>query len=171
MPFLRFTISGNVPLPLIRGDFILWGWRSGQTGTYTSTLILDPQGKFEVGQPGIHMAAALWTHAHNFNTVGGRNVRLMDLTLTVGGVSTGPFPAWGGNSGRSRVCFGTDHLYLVSNNTFYTVTVMATRISELITRVNQLITRLNSGWVVSATGTTSSYSGSGLTTMGTSLTV
>ena len=37
------------------GDFILWGWRSGQTGTYTSTLILDPQGKFEVGQPGIHM--------------------------------------------------------------------------------------------------------------------
>ena len=149
------------------GDFILWGWRSGQTGTYTSTLILDPQGKFEVGQPGIHMAAALWTHNHLFYTTGARSVRFTDVSLTTGGVSVGTFPCWSNSNGRARVVFGTDHVYIVSNNSYSSYSTITTRISELITRVNQLITRLNNGWMITSS---TYYSNTGLQTMATALT-
>jgi hypothetical protein len=60
---------------------------------------------------------------------------MTDLTLTISGASTGPFLAWGSDGGRSRICFGTDRLYLVSNNVFCTVTVVTTRINELITLI------------------------------------
>ncbi|MCL2071937.1 MAG: hypothetical protein FWH07_06875 [Oscillospiraceae bacterium] len=83
------------------GDFILWGYRTGSSGTYTSTLILDPQGKFEAGQAGIHLGAALWTHNHLFNTTGSRSVRLTDVSLTSGGTTIGTFPCWSGTTGRA----------------------------------------------------------------------
>jgi phage minor structural protein len=153
-----------------QGDYLSWGARAGTSGTYTSFLILDPYGKLSGGTAGLHLGTHLRTKGYNFYTSGNRIAKMTDLTLTTGGVTIGTFPAWGGDNGRARIAFGTDHLYLVSNNVFSTVTVLTTRISELITRVNQLITRLNNGWVVAATGSTSSYANTGLSTMGTSLT-
>ena len=148
------------------GSFISWGYRTGNTGTFSTVLVLDPQAKVR-SQAGFHLGIDLCTNGFNFRTSGNRILKMTDLTLTVSGSSTGPFPAWGGDNGRARVCFGTDHLYLVSNNVFCTVTAVTSRISELITRVNQLITRLNNGWMITST---TSYSGTGLTTMPTSLT-
>jgi phage minor structural protein len=147
-----------------QGDYLSWGARTGTSGTFTSFLILDPYGKLD-GTAGLHLGTHLRTKGYNFYSPGNRITKMTDLTLTVGGVSTGPFPAWGGDNGRSRVCFGTDHLYLVSNNVFSTVTALTARMSELITRVNGLITRLNN------TGYQSGVNSTNLTTMGTSLTV
>ena len=151
------------------GSFISFGYRTGSSGTFSTVLVLDPQAKVR-SQAGFHLGTDLCTNGFNFRSSGNRIVKMTDLSLTTGGTTLGTFPAWGSDSGRARIAFGTDHLYLVSNNVFCTVTSVTSRISELITRVNQLITRLNNGWVISATGTTSSYSGTGLTVMGTSLT-
>jgi hypothetical protein len=152
-----------------QGDYMSWAFRAGTSGTFTRFFTLDPRGSLN-GAAGIYLGTHIRTNGYNFYTSGNRIARMTDLTLTTGGVTLGTFPAWGSDGGRSRIVFGTDHIYIVSNNVFSTFTVVTTRVSELITRVNQLITRLNSGWVVSATGTTSSYAGTGLTTMGTSLT-
>ena len=149
------------------GSFISWGYRTGNTGTFSTVLVLDPQAKVR-SQAGFHLGIDLCTNGFNFRTSGNRILKMTDLTLTVSGSSTGPFPAWGGDNGRARVCFGTDHLYLVSNNVFCTVTAVTSRISELITRVNQLITRLNNGWMITST---TYYSNTGLTAMPTSITV
>jgi hypothetical protein len=148
------------------GSFISWGYRTGNTGTFSTVLVLDPQAKVR-SQAGFHLGCDLCTNGYNFRSSGNRILKMTDLTLTVSGFSIGPFPAFGSDGGRSRIAYGTDHLYLVSNNVFCTVTAVTSRISELITRVNQLITRLNNGWLITQT---TSYSGTGLTTMGTSLT-
>jgi phage minor structural protein len=169
----RFATTVSAENPNIRGismnlngqgHYLAWVARQGTSGNFTTFLILDPYGNTR-SQAGLHLACDLCTNGYNFRTSGNRILRMTDLSLTTGGTPLGTFPAWGGDNGRARVAFGTDHLYLVSNNVFSTVTALTARMSELITRVNGLITRLNN------TGYASGGNSTNLTTMGTSLTV
>jgi hypothetical protein len=169
----RFATSYSADNPNIRGismnlngqgHFLGWMARSGNTGNFTTFLLLDPYAQAR-SQAGLHLACDLCTNGYYVRTGGNRVLRPTDLTLNVSGAATGPFPAWGGENGRARIVFGTDHVYIVSNNVFSTQTAVTTRISELISRVNGLITRLNN------TGYQSGVNSTNLTTMGTSLTV
>ncbi|MCS4484484.1 hypothetical protein NXS08_03140 [Gleimia sp. 6138-11-ORH1] len=61
-----------------QGDYVTWSYRSGASGTYTTMFTLDPKGKFNPSEPGIHLGAALYTHAYNFYTSGRRDIYLAD---------------------------------------------------------------------------------------------
>jgi hypothetical protein len=169
----RFATSFSAENPNIRGismnlngqgHYLAWVARSGNTGNFTTFLILDPYAQAR-SQAGLHLAIDLCTNGYNFRTSGNRILKMTDITLTVSGSPIGTFPAWGGDNGRARVVFGTDHVYIVSNNIFTTQTAIVSRLNEIISRVDGLITRLNN------TGYQSGVNSTNLTTMGTSLTV
>jgi len=141
-----------------------WAYRTGTTGTFTRFLTLDPKGVMGTGA-GIRLGTHLRTNGYNFYTSGNRGIFLADNTLA----GAGTFPAWSSTNGNAKVTFGDSHLYFVTNALAYNVTNVFARVGELIIRMNQLISRLNYGWVVDCTGKTSSYAGTGLTAMSTTL--
>lgn len=153
------------------GDYVTWAYRSGNTGTYTTMFTLGPKGKFNPGQPGIHLGAGLYTHAHNFYTEGKRTISLADCTLT----NLGTYPGWSNANGKAKLVFHTDDLIIVTRNYFYNLTYAMSRLKDLMTRMNTLIGLLNRGWITSITDkgggniTWNYYSNTGLTTMSTQL--
>lgn len=153
-----------------QGDFVTWSYRTGTTGTYTSFFTLDPKGTY-YGQKGIHLGADLRTHGWTFYTNANRGITPQDATLT----GKGTFPSWASTNNYSKIVFGTSDLYLVTQNTFYNMTSVMTRIKDLMGRVNTLISLLNRGWITSISGSGSNitwqyYSNTGYSTMSTTLT-
>ncbi len=153
------------------GDYISWSYKTTSTSTtYTTMLTLDPRGKF-YGQSGIHLGAALRTHGHDFYTQGNRIIIPQDCTLT----GVGTYPGWAGSSGKSKVVFHTNDLYVISGNTFYNMTSVFNRVKDLMSRMNSLISLLNQGWVKNinsgANGniTWNYFSNTGLSSMSTTL--
>ncbi|CAB0561900.1 peptidase [Corynebacterium diphtheriae] len=153
------------------GDYISWSYKTTSTSTnYTTMLTLDPRGKF-YGQSGIHLGAALRTHGHDFYTQGNRIIIPQDCTLT----GVGTYPGWAGSSGKSKVVFHTNDLYVISGNTFYNMTKVFNRVKDLMSRMNSLISLLNQGWVKNinsgANGniTWNYFSNTGLSSMATTL--
>jgi len=146
------------------GDYMSWAYRTGTMGTFTRFLTLDPKGVMGTGA-GIRLGTHLRTNGYSFFTSGNRGIFLADNTLA----GAGTFPAWSSTNGNAKVTFGDTHLYFVTNALAYNVTNVFARVGELIVRMNQLISRLNYGWVVDCTGKTSSYAGTGLTAMSTTL--
>lgn len=153
------------------GDYISWSYKTTSTSTtYTTMLTLDPRGKF-YGQSGIHLGAALRTHGHDFYTQGNRIIIPQDCTLN----GVGTYPGWAGSSGRSKVVFHTNDLYVISGNTFYNMTSVFNRVKDLMSRMNSLISLLNQGWVKNinsgANGniTWNYFSNTGLSSMSTTL--
>ncbi|OCA94128.1 peptidase [Actinobaculum suis] len=153
------------------GDYISWSYKTTSTSTtYTTMLTLDPRGKF-YGKSGIHLGAALRTHGHDFYTQGNRIIIPQDCTLT----GVGTYPGWAGSSGRSKVVFHTNDLYVISGNTFYNMTSVFNRVKDLMSRMNSLISLLNQGWVKNinsgANGniTWNYFSNTGLSSMSTTL--
>lgn len=153
------------------GDYISWSYKTTSTSTsYTTMLTLDPRGKF-YGKSGIHLGAALRTHGHDFYTQGNRIIIPQDCTLN----GVGTYPGWAGSSGRSKVVFHTNDLYVISGNTFYNMTSVFNRVKDLMSRMNSLISLLNQGWVKNinsgANGniTWNYFSNTGLSSMSTTL--
>ncbi|MFS0483204.1 phage tail spike protein [Corynebacterium striatum] len=153
------------------GDYISWSYKTTSTSTsYTTMLTLDPRGKF-YGKSGIHLGAALRTHGYDFYTQGNRIIIPQDCTLT----GVGTYPGWAGSSGRSKVVFHTNDLYVISGNTFYNMTSVFNRVKDLMSRMNSLISLLNQGWVKNinsgANGniTWNYFSNTGLSSMSTAL--
>ncbi|CAM2959383.1 phage tail spike protein [Corynebacterium jeikeium] len=153
------------------GDYISWSYKTTSTSTtYTTMLTLDPRGKF-YGQSGIHLGAALRTHGHDFYTQGNRIIIPQDCTLN----GVGTYPGWAGSSGKSKVVFHTNDLYVISGNTFYNMTSVFNRVKDLMSRMNSLISLLNQGWVKNinsgANGniTWNYFSNTGLSSMSTTL--
>lgn len=153
------------------GDYISWSYKTTSTSTtYTTMLTLDPRGKF-YGKSGIHLGAALRTHGHNFYTEGNRIIIPQDCTLN----GVGTYPGWAGSSGKSKVVFHTNDLYVISGNTFYNMTSVFNRVKDLMSRMNSLISLLNQGWVKNinsgANGniTWNYFSNTGLSSMSTTL--
>ena len=66
-----------------------------------------------------------------------------DRTLT----GVGTYPGWAGNSGKSKVVFRTNNLYVISGSTFYNITSVFNRVKDLMPRMNSLISLLNQCWV------------------------
>ncbi|MDC7106860.1 phage tail spike protein [Corynebacterium striatum] len=153
------------------GDYISWSYKTTSTSTtYTTMLTLDPRGKF-YGKSGIHLGAALRTHGHDFYTQGNRIIIPQDCTLN----GVGTYPGWAGSSGKSKVVFHTNDLYVISGNTFYNMTKVFNRFKDLMSRMNSLISLLNQGWVKNinsgANGniTWNYFSNTGLSSMSTTL--
>jgi hypothetical protein len=151
------------------GDYATWAYRSGTSGSYTRFLTFDPRNSLGSGA-GISFGTNLWLNGYNLYTSGGRAVYLGDNTL---GSST--WPSWSSANGYSKVTFDSTHLYLITNNTYYSCTSVMSRIGELISRVNSLITLLNNGWIKTITAGSngsiswSYYSSTGLSAMSTTL--
>ncbi len=161
------SVRGMVTQLSGQGDFILWSYRTGTTGTFTSMLCMDPKGLF-YGQKGMHLTMSLYAHNHNFYTAGNRFVNLQDFT------TGSAWPSWVGNGNKAAVSFSTTHLYLTTNGTYYQMTNVMARITALIQRVNSLIGYFNQGWVKSISGSGSNitwtyYSSANLTTIPTTL--
>lgn len=152
------------------GDYTSWTYQETSTSENFTYFTFDPKGKF-YGQRGIHMGADIRTHGYKFFTNGNRSVTLEDVSLT----GYGTLPGWSGNGGRAQVVFHSNHLFVVTNNSFYSMTAITARLGELIMRMNSLIGTLNRGWVQSIRdaggGNISwqSYSNTGLSTMPTAL--
>jgi hypothetical protein len=142
------------------GDFVTWAFRTGTSGTYTRYMTFDPKGALG-GGAGVHLGMPLRTNGYSFYTSGGRSIYLADNGLT----GSGTFPGWCSATNRAKIVLGDNDLYIVTNGTYYTCTHIVNRISELITRVNEIIRRLNYGWVVAASGASSTWPNSGLSTM------
>ena len=129
------------------GDYISWSYKTTSTSTtYTTMLALDPRGKF-YGRSGVHLGASLRTHGHDFYTQGNRIIIPQDCTLK----GVGTYPGWAGSSGRAKVVFHTNDLYVISGNTFYNMTSVFKRVKDLMSRMNSLISLLNQGWVKTST--------------------
>ena len=146
------------------GDFVTWAYRTGTSGTFNRYLTFDPKGVVSNGA-GIHLGTSLRTNGYDFYTSGNRSVYLTDNSLS----GAGTFPAWSSSNGNAKVTFGSSHLYFVTNGTYYTCTNIVARIGELISRMNEIIRRLNYGWVISASGSTSTWPNSGYSSMSTTL--
>lgn len=106
------------------------------------------------------------TEIPGFKVVAGRKLTLQDTTLT----NVGTYPGWASTGGKSKVVFATNDLYLVTGGSFYNMTRVMSRISELISRVNTLITLLNKGWITTIRDQGSNitweyYSNTGTTTI------
>ncbi|GHU48755.1 hypothetical protein FACS1894127_0090 [Clostridia bacterium] len=154
-----------------QGDYATWAYRTGTSGSYTRFLTFDPRNSLGNGA-GISFGTNLWLNGYNLYTSGGRYVYLGDNALT----NVGTYPGWSNAAGTARVTFGSPHLYLITNNSFYSCTALMSRVGELIGRVNSLISSLNNGWIKSITAGSngsiswSYYSSTGLSAMSTSLT-
>jgi phage minor structural protein len=153
-----------------QGDYATWAYRTGTSGTYTRFLTFDPRNSLGNGA-GIAFGTHLRLNGYNLYTSGGLGIYLCDNALT----NVGTFPSWSHTGGKSRVTFGSTHLYFITNNTYYSCTSLMSRVGELISRVNSLISYFNNGWVKSITAGSngsiswSYYSGTGLSTMSTTL--
>lgn len=165
------TIQGIINHLAPGGDYTAWTFQETATSENYTYFTFDPKGRF-YGQRGIHMGADLRTHGYKFFTAGNRFITLEDVTLG----TKGTFPGWSVNGGRAQVAFTSNDLMIVTNNTYYSMTSLTARISELIMRMNSLISTFNRGWVQSirdnggGTVAWQSYSNTGLTTMPTTVT-
>lgn len=154
-----------------QGDYVTWSYRSGTSGTYTTMLTLDPKGRFNPGQAGIHLGSALYTNAYNFYTNANRGIYLADCTLT----GLGTYPGWASLNGKAKLIFQTEDLMFVTRNYFYNMTYLVSRVKDLMTRMNTLISLLNHGWITSITDkgggniSWNFYSNTGLQSMSTAL--
>lgn len=164
------TIQGIINHLAPGGDYTAWTFQETTTSDSYTYFTFDPKGKF-YGQRGIHMGADLRTHGFKFYTNGHRFVTLEDVTLG----TRGTFPGWSGSGGRAQVVFTSNDLMIVTNNTYYSMTAIGARISDLIMRVNSLISTFNRGWVQSirdnggGTVAWQSYSNTGLSAMSTTV--
>lgn len=164
------TVQGIINHLAPGGDYTAWTFQETTTSDSYTYFTFDPKGKF-YGQRGIHMGADLRTHGFKFYTNGHRFVTLEDVTLG----TRGTFPGWSGSGGRAQVVFTSNDLMIVTNNTYYSMTAIGARISDLIMRVNSLISTFNRGWVQSirdnggGTVAWQSYSNTGLSAMSTTV--
>lgn len=164
------TVQGIINHLAPGGDYTAWTFQETTTSDSYTYFTFDPKGKF-YGQRGIHMGADLRTHGFKFYTNGHRFVTLEDVTLG----TRGTFPGWSGSGGRAQVVFTSNDLMIVTNNTYYSMTSIGARISDLIMRVNSLISTFNRGWVQSirdnggGTVAWQSYSNTGLSAMSTTV--
>ncbi|MEW6905540.1 phage tail spike protein [Trueperella pyogenes] len=164
------TVQGIINHLAPGGDYTAWTYQETTTSDSYTYFTFDPKGKF-YGQRGIHMGADLRTHGYKFYTNGHRFVTLEDVTLG----TRGTFPGWSGSGGRAQVVFTSNDLMIVTNNTYYSMTSIGARISDLIMRVNSLISTFNRGWVQSirdnggGTVAWQSYSNTGLSAMSTTV--
>lgn len=164
------TIQGIINHLAPGGDYTSWTYQEATTSDNFTYFTFDPKGKF-YGQRGIHLGADVRTHGYKFFTNGNRFVALEDITLG----TRGTFPGWSGNGGRAQIVFSSNDLFIVTNNTYYNMSAITSRINELIMRMNSLITTFNRGWVQSirdAGGGSvawQSYSNTGLSTMPTTV--
>jgi phage minor structural protein len=153
-----------------QGDYATWAYRTGTSGSYTRFLTFDPRNSLGKGA-GISFGTNLWLNGYNLYTSGGRALAIIDNALT----NVGTLPSLSYGSGGARVTFSSTHLYLITNGSFYSCTSLMSRVGELISRVNTLISYLNNGWIKSITSGSngsiswSYYSGTGLSSMSTSL--
>lgn len=164
------TIQGIINHLAPGGDYTSWTYQETTTSENFTYFTFDPKGKF-YGQRGIHLGADIRTHGYKFFTNGHRFVTLEDVTLG----TRGTFPGWSGSGGRAQVVFTSNDLMIVTNNTYYSMTAIGARISDLIMRVNSLISTFNRGWVQSirdnggGTVAWQSYSNTGLSAMSTTV--
>lgn len=126
-----------------QGDFVDWAYKQSSTAsTFTTLLTLGPKGKFW-GQSGIHLCTSLRTHGWAFYTAGNRSITLQDVTLN----GLGTFPGWASSNNLAKIAFHTYDVMVVTNGSYYNMTLLFDRVKDLMGRVNTLIGLLNQGWI------------------------
>ncbi|MDT3768156.1 phage tail spike protein [Gleimia hominis] len=163
-------VQGIVGQLAYRGDYVAWTYQNTDGGDYYTCLTLDPKGRF-YNKAGIHLGSDLRTNGYKFYTTGSRYVTLDDVTLE----GRGTHPGWVGPSRLAKIVFHTYDVMIVTNGSYYNMTRLFNRVSDLMSRVNELIRRLNYGWITSISGsgsniTWSNFSNTGLNAMNTNLT-
>ncbi|NMW84027.1 peptidase [Mobiluncus curtisii] len=128
------------------GDYVAWTYQDAPNGDYFTCLTLDPKGRF-YDSAGIHLGADLRTNGYKFYTTENRSVTLEDCVLT----DRGTHPGWVGPTKLAKVVFHTYDVMIVTNGTFYNMTRLFDRLSDLMIRVNGLIGLLNQGWISTIT--------------------
>lgn len=128
------------------GDYVAWTYQDAPNGDYFTCLTLDPKGRF-YDSAGIHLGADLRTNGYKFYTTENRSVTLEDCVLT----DRGTHPGWVGPTKLAKVVFHTYDVMIVTNGTFYNMTRLFDRLSDLMSRVNGLIGLLNQGWISTIT--------------------
>lgn len=128
------------------GDYVAWTYQDAPNGDYFTCLTLDPKGRF-YDSAGIHLGADLRTNGYKFYTTENRSVTLEDCVLT----DRGTHPGWVGPTKLAKVVFHTYDVMIVTNGTFYNMTRLFDRLSDLMIRVNGIIGLLNQGWISTIT--------------------
>lgn len=106
------------------GDFVTWGYKEKTNNTtYTSMLTLDPKGKF-TGDSGLIIDVTAW-----MKKIEGQNGVLeigtpgayQSVKFGVNEFNNTKYPALTAKSGKVGVAFGSTELYLLRNNTAYSL--------------------------------------------------
>ncbi|MCI5685654.1 MAG: phage tail protein [Enterococcus gallinarum] len=106
------------------GDFVTWGYKEKTNNTtYTSMLTLDPKGKF-TGYSGLIIDVTAW-----MKKIEGQNGVLeigtpgayQSVKFGVNEFNNTKYPALTAKSGKVGVAFGSTELYLLRNNTAYSL--------------------------------------------------
>ncbi len=106
------------------GDFVTWGYKEKTNNTtYTSMLTLDPKGKF-TGDSGLIIDVTAWMkkkEGQNGVLEIGTPGAYQSVKFGVNEFNNTKYPALTAKSGKVGVAFGSTELYLLRNNTAYSL--------------------------------------------------
>lgn len=152
------------------GDFVTWAYQRSATDTaYQSYLTLDPKGAY-TGYAGIHLGTGLYTNNHALYTSGRRPLYIADTSLSGPGTIASLYSSASG----SKVCFTSNHLYVVTGGTYFSLTALQQRVTDCIRSINTILSYLNQGWIHNITNnggqiSWTRHSGTGLSSISYSL--